>query len=136
MARCGTLTLVDARISHCIAGKRGYSAIVLRRNDMSTVRLIVMDWIEIQRMLPQRWKRKLLVEDGGRVFMSAAIGFKDENEGMIAAADAGQTVVTFKGHRYIDADWVATVLPSIKENVAGLKRFANKYAAAGVTQCL
>ena len=103
---------------------------------MSTVRLIEMDWVDIQRMLPQRWKRRLLVEDGGRVFMSAAIGFKDEYEGTILAADAGQTVVTFKGHQYLDADWVATVLPHIKGNVAGLKRFASKYAAAGVTQCL
>ena len=103
---------------------------------MGTVRLIEMDWAEIQRMLPQRWKRKLLVDECGRVFMSAAIGFKDEREGMVAAADAGQTVVTFKGHQYIDADWVAVVLPHIGEHVAGLKRFANKYAAAGITQCL
>ena len=103
---------------------------------MSNVRLIEMDWAEIQRMLPQRWKRKLLVEENGRVFMSAAIGFKDEYEGAISAADAGQTVVTFKGHQYIDADWVATVLPHIKDNVERLKKFANKYAAKGVTQCL
>jgi len=103
---------------------------------MSTVRVIEMDWVEIQRMLPQRWKRRLLVEDGGRVFMSAAIGFENEYDGTIAAADAGQAVVTFKGHQYIDADWVATVLPSIGENIAGLKRFASKYSTAGVTQVL
>jgi hypothetical protein len=103
---------------------------------MGEVRLVVMDWVEIQRMLPQRWKRTLLVEQGGRVFMSAAIGFSDENEGMLLAADAGQAVVTFKDHRYVDADWVATVLPSIQDKVAGLKRFAAKYSADGSTQCL
>lgn len=94
---------------------------------MNAMRVIDLDWVEIQRLLPQRWKRKLLVGDNGSVFMSAAIGFDNEYQGVIAADDAGQVVVTFKGHQYIDVDWVAKALPSIASHVVRLKAFANRH---------